>query len=111
MSLINYRDRHNGNLVNFSSIYGGKIMLRMLFKLIFLCIVGFIVFLALSVYSGGEKFRWFGKKVEQQSEKVGEHADRVKQGSDRVIKGIEKTTEKVKEFMGSKGNKKDEKSH
>lgn len=85
-------------------------MLRLLFKLIFLCIVAFIVFLGLSIYSGGEKFRWFGKKVEQQSEKVGEHADRIKQESDKVIKGIEKTTEKVKEFTGNKDGKKDEKS-
>lgn len=85
-------------------------MFRLLFKVIFLCIVAAIVFVALSIYSGGEKFRWFGKKVEQQSEKVGEKADKIKQGSDKVIKGIEQTTEKVKEFTGSKESKKDDKS-
>lgn len=85
-------------------------MFRLLFKLIFLCIVAGIVFVAVSIYSGGEKFRWFGKKVEQQSEKAGEKADKIKQGSDKVIKGIEKTTEKVKEFTGNKDSGKDEKS-
>jgi hypothetical protein len=85
-------------------------MFRLVFKIIFLCILAFIVFVALSIYSGGERFRWFGKKVEQQSEKMGEKADKIKQGSEKVIKGIEQTTEKVKEFTGSKESKKDEKS-
>jgi len=85
-------------------------MFKLFFKIIFLCIIAGIVFIALSIYSGGEKFRWFGKKVEQESEKVGEKADKIKQGSDKVIKGIEQTTEKVKEITGSKDSKKDEKS-
>lgn len=85
-------------------------MFKLLFKVIFLCIVAAIVFVALSIYSGGEKFRWFGKKVEQQSEKVGEKADKLKEGGDKVMKGIEQTTEKVKEITGSKDGKKDEKN-
>ena len=84
-------------------------MFKFVTKLILLCIFIFIVFIALSVYSGGEKFRWFGKKVEQESQKVGEKADQIKKGSESVIKGVEQTTEKVKEFTGSKS--KDEKSH
>lgn len=83
-------------------------MFKFITKLILLCILIFIVFIALSVYSGGEKFRWLGKKVEQESKKVGEKADQIKEGSETVIKGIEQTTEKVKEFTGSKS--KDEKS-
>ena len=86
-------------------------MFKLLFKIIFLCIIGFIVFVAISVYSGGEKFRWFGKKVEQQSEKVGNKADKIKKGSEKVIKGIEQTAETVKEFTGNKDSRKDEKSH
>lgn len=86
-------------------------MIKLLFKIIFLFFLAVIVFIALSLYSGGEKFRWFGKKVQQQSEKVGEKADRIKQDSDKVIKGVEKGAEKVKEFTGSKDNRKDEKSH
>ncbi len=85
-------------------------MIKLIVRLIFLAIVAGIIFIALAIYSGGEKFRWFGKKVEQQSEKMGEKADRIKQDSEKVIKGVEKTTEKVKEFTGSKDDRKDEKS-
>jgi hypothetical protein len=81
-------------------------------KLVFLIVLAAVVFIALSIYSGGERFRWFGKKVEQQSEKMGEKADKIKKSSDTVIRGIEKTTETVKEITGGKDSKKekDEKS-
>ncbi len=82
-------------------------MIKMIMKLIFLCILAAVVFIALSIYSGGEKFRWFGKKVEQESERVGEKADRIKKSTDSVVKGIEKTTEKVKEITGNKDVKKE----
>ena len=82
-------------------------MIKFIMKLIFLGILAAVVFIALSVYSGGEKFRWFGKKVEQQSEKVGEKADKLKKGSDTVIKGIQKTAETVKEITGSKDGRKE----
>ena len=82
-------------------------MLKLLWKLIVLLILAVVVFIALSFYSGGEKFRWFGKKVAQESEKVGEKADVIKEKSEGVVKGIEKVKEKVKDFTG----KKDEKSH
>ena len=85
-------------------------MIKLIVRLIFLAIVAGLIFIGLAIYSGGEKFRWFGKKVEQQSEKMGEKADKIKQGSENVIKGLEKTTEKVKEITGSKDDKKDEKS-
>ncbi len=88
-------------------------MIKLIVRLIFLAIVAGIVFIALAIYSGGEKFRWFGKKVEQESVKVGEKADRIKKSTDTVVRGIEKTTEKVKEITGSKDEKKekDGKSH
>lgn len=82
-------------------------MIKFIVKLIFLGILVAVVFIALSIYSGGERFRWFGKKVEQQSEKVGEKADKIKKGSDIVIKGIQKTTETVREIAGSKDAKKE----
>ncbi|HWR58503.1 MAG TPA: hypothetical protein VN328_06415 [Thermodesulfovibrionales bacterium] len=82
-------------------------MIKMIMKLIFLFILAVVVFIALSVYSGGDKFRWFGTKVKQESEKVGEKADKIKKGSDTVMKGIEKTTETVKEITGSKDSKKE----
>ncbi len=83
-------------------------MFKFIFRLIFICIVLLIAFIAFSMYSGGEKFRRFGEKVELGSQKMGEKADQIKQESEKVITGIEKTTEKVKEFTGSKS--KDEKS-
>ncbi len=88
-------------------------MIKLIMKVIFLCIIAAAVFVGLSIYSGGEKFRWFGKKVEQESVKVGEKADRIKKSTDTVVRGIEKTTEKVKEITGSKDEKKekDGKSH
>lgn len=84
-----------------------KRMIKLIMKLIFLSILAAVVFIAVSIYSGGEKFRWFGKKVEQQSEKVGKEADKVRETSDKVMKGIGKTTETVKEIAGSKDGKKE----
>jgi hypothetical protein len=85
-------------------------MIKLIVRLIFLAIVAGLIFIGVAIYSGGEKFRWFGKKVGQESEKMGEKADKIKQGSEKVIKGIEQTTEKVKGITGSKESKKDEKS-
>jgi len=86
-------------------------MIKMIVRLIFLGIVASLIFIGLAIHSGGEKFRWFGKKVEQESEKMGEKADKIKRGSYKVIKDLEKTTEKVKEFTGIKKSKSDEKAH
>ena len=80
-------------------------MFKLIRRLIFLFILAIIAFVVISILSGGERFRWFGKKVEQQSEKVGEKADKLKEKSDTVLKGIEKTKEKVKEFTGNKDEK------
>lgn len=82
-------------------------MFKLLKRLIFVLILAAIAFVVISALSGGERFRWLGKKVEQQSEKVGDEADKLKAKSDKVLKGLDKTKEKVKEFTGSK---KDEKS-
>ncbi len=83
-------------------------MFKLIRRLILFAILIAVAFVVISVLSGGEKFRWLGKKVEQQSEKVGEEADRVKAKSEKFLKCIDKTKEKVKEFTGSK---EDEKSH
>lgn len=77
-------------------------MFKLLRRLICFLVLAAIAFVVISIVSGGERFRWFGKKVEQQSEKVGERADKLKEKSDKVLKGIEKTKEKVKEFTGNK---------
>ncbi len=86
-------------------------MIKMLMRLVFLAIVVGFIFIGLAIYSGGERFRWLGKRAAEQGEKVGEKADKIKQVSDKIIKGIGQTAEKVKEFTGSKESKKDEKPH
>ncbi len=48
-------------------------------------------FLAVSIRSGGEKFRWFGHKVEVESVRVGEKADSVKHVAGRIEGGAKKT--------------------
>lgn len=77
-------------------------MFKLIRRLIFLFIIAVIVFVAISLYSGGEKFRWLGKKVERESERVGDKADKLKEKSETVMKGIEKTKEKVKDLTGNK---------
>ncbi len=86
-------------------------MIKLIVRLIVLGIIAGLIFIGLAIYSGGEKFRWFGKKVEQQSEKMGQKADKIKQRSDKVLKSVKQTAGKVKEFTGSKESNKDEKSH
>ncbi|GAB4406389.1 MAG: hypothetical protein OHK0032_01370 [Thermodesulfovibrionales bacterium] len=64
-------------------------MLKLLRRLICISTIVIVVFVAISLWSGGERFRWFGRKVEQQSERVGEKADMLKVRGERVLKGIE----------------------
>jgi|GEM_PF-729637 hypothetical protein len=96
-------------------------MFKLIKRLIGLIIIAAIVFLALSLWQGGNPFRWFGKKSEQagevikkESEVVGEKADKIKKKTDdikgttkKVGEGIKKTGEKIKEFTGSKGKSED----
>ena len=77
-------------------------MFKLLWRLIVLAVITVIAFIVLSLSSGGEKFRWFGKKVEQQSEKIGEKADVLKEKSDGVKKTFEKTKEKIGDLTGKK---------
>lgn len=80
-------------------------MFKLLFRIVFLGIALLIAFVALSFWSGGEKIRWFGKKVEQGSEKAAETADRLKKTGDSVAKGIDRATEKVKDLTGQRDGK------
>lgn len=84
-------------------------MFRLLRRLVCLAVIALAVFIALSLTSGGEKFRWFGKKVAKQSEDVGEKADKLKEktgdvakGIEKTKKGIEKTKETIKDLTGGK---------
>ncbi|HET6515217.1 MAG TPA: hypothetical protein VFG09_08655, partial [Thermodesulfovibrionales bacterium] len=83
----------------------GAEMFKLISRLICLVVIAVVVFLVLSFMSGGEKFRWFGKKIQDESEKVGEKADRLRQTGERVLKGVEKTRETLDHFMGKKSEK------
>lgn len=94
-------------------------MIKMIFKIIGLLILAVIIFLAISVWQGGDPFRWLGQKSEQageivkeKSEEVGKEADKIKQKTDTVrdttktvTEGIKKTGDKIKELTGSKTDK------
>lgn len=82
-------------------------MCKFLAKAICILVIILAIFIAVSLYSGGRGFRWFGKKIEEQSKKIGGKADNLKEKSEKVIEGVEKAKEKVKDITG----KKDEKSN
>lgn len=75
-------------------------MLKFFFRLICLVIIATVAFLIISLSSGGDKIRWFGKKVEEKTENLGKKADKIKETGDKAAKGIEKVKEKIKNFTG-----------
>ncbi|MFN3480461.1 MAG: hypothetical protein ACK415_08750 [Thermodesulfovibrionales bacterium] len=75
-------------------------MFKFFFRLICLAIIAAIAFLIISLSSGGDKFRWFGKKVEEKTEDLGKKADMIKETGDKAKKGIEKAKEKIKDLTG-----------
>ena len=91
-------------------------MFRLIKRLIGIIVIAAIVFLALSLWQGGDPFRWFGKKsewageaIKKKSEEVGDEADRIRKKTGgiehttkKVGEGIKKTGEKIKEIAGSK---------
>lgn len=82
-------------------------MFKLLRQIICLIVIAGILFVVLFIASGGEKFRWFGKTVSEQSEKLGEEADKMKEKTDSVTRGIEKTREAIKDLIGKKRGKSD----
>jgi len=94
-------------------------MFKLIRRLIAIAVIAAIVFLALSLWRGGEPFRWFGKKSEyagdilkKKSEEVGAEADKIKKKTEdvkdttrEVSDGIRKTGDKVKNITGLKNEK------
>lgn len=80
-------------------------MCKLIRRLICIGIIAILVFIALSVMSGGEKFRWFGRTVGQQSEKIGDEADKLKEKTEKIKTGIDDTKEKIRDLKGKKGEK------
>lgn len=85
------------------------IVFKLIKRLIGLLLVAGIVFIALSLWRGGEPFRWFSEKtekvIEEKSEKIGKEADKLKDAAQRLTEGIRKAAEKIKDIY----NRKDEK--
>lgn len=75
-------------------------MFKLIFRLICLSIISLIALLIISLYTGGEKFRWFGKKVEEKTESIGRTADSIKDKGEKAMKGIEKAKEVIKDITG-----------
>jgi hypothetical protein len=94
-------------------------MIKWVFKVIGLLLLAGIIFLALSLWKGGDPFRWLGQKTEQageiakkKSEELGKEADKIKKRTDtvrdttkKVTDGIRRTGDKVKELTGSETEK------
>jgi hypothetical protein len=94
-------------------------MIKWVFKVIGLLLLAGIIFFALSLWKGGDPFRWLGQKTEQageiakkKSEELGKEADKIKKRTDtvrdttkKVTDGIRRTGDKVKELTGSETEK------
>lgn len=87
-------------LASDSSILLNSFMFKFFFRLICLAVIAAIAFLIISLSSGGDKFRWFGKKVEEKTESLGEKADKIKKASDKTMEGVKKAKEKIKDLTG-----------
>lgn len=76
-------------------------------------IVGGIAFVALALWSGGERFRWFGEKtggaIQKSTEELGERADAIKGKRDATEKKLKEWTGKAEEAI--EGKKTGERRH
>jgi hypothetical protein len=79
-------------------------MFKLLWRIICTGIIVLLAFLILSLTSGGEKFRWFGKEVQKQSEKIGEMADEIREKGEWLSKGLDRTKRKIREVTDGKGD-------
>ncbi|MBF0558200.1 MAG: hypothetical protein HQL08_05420 [Nitrospirae bacterium] len=71
-------------------------MCKLIKRIICLLMLALIVFVVIAFWSGGEKFRWFGKKtggiVEDTGEKLGNKADEIKGKKDQAEGVLKKLT-------------------
>ncbi len=75
-------------------------MIKLILRLICLALIVTVTFLIISLHSGGEKFRWLGKKIEEKTEDLGKRADDIKDAADKAARGIEKAKNTVKKLTG-----------
>jgi len=71
-------------------------MFKLIKRIICFSVIAVIVFFAIALRSGGEKFRWFGEKtggaITESSEKLGQKADEIKGKKDEAVRSIERFT-------------------
>jgi len=94
-------------------------MFKLIKNLIGLAIIAALIFLVLSLWQGGEPFRWFGTQsreagevLKQKSEELGQEADKLKRKTDemkdttkKVSEGIQKTKDTIHDIAGSKSDR------
>lgn len=91
-------------------------MFRLLKNIISIILIAGILFLILSLWKGGEPFRWFGNKsqkageiIKEKSESAGKKADEIKkkteilkQKTKKLKDDIQDTKDKIKQITNSK---------
>ena len=85
--------------------------MRFLKRLLLLAIVLLVVLLAVSIKSGGKRFRQFGLSVQSESYKAGRKADKVKAVAGGIEAGVKSFFSKGELFIKRiKGKRKQKKS-
>ncbi len=71
-------------------------MCKLIKRVVCFLVTALIVFFAVALWSGGEKFRWFGEKtggaIKESGEKLGKRADFIKKEKDKAAETIKKLT-------------------
>ncbi|MBI4823994.1 MAG: hypothetical protein HY805_07190 [Nitrospirae bacterium] len=73
-------------------------MFTLLRRLLCLGIILTLIFIGISVFGGGERFRWLGNILKIKSDKVAEKADSIKKTTEDTIWGTAKELKKSKEM-------------
>ncbi|MDA8387991.1 MAG: hypothetical protein M0Z58_04905 [Nitrospiraceae bacterium] len=64
-----------------------------------LAVILVAAFLAVSITSGGKRFRWFGRTMQAESFKAGLSADKVKRTADGIETGVKDVFRKGEGFI------------
>jgi gas vesicle protein len=72
-------------------------MLKFLKRALILFVVLAIAFIAISIYSGGDQFRWVGNIFKKGTDEAAETADLIKDTSEKVTGNVKKTGSKIKD--------------
>jgi Sec-independent protein translocase protein TatA len=90
-------------------------MCKFIKKILFLTVTALIVFFVVALWSGGDKFRWFGEKtggaIKESGEKLGKSADEIKKEKDKAAETIKKLTGGDEAAVDSEQDKQPGKKH